>query len=406
MKLPTLYKRTSTGAIEQWTIRIEPADRASIHDDPDRPYDIVTEHGQLGGKLVTSCETVTEGKNLGKKNATTAQQQAEAQAKSEWNTKLTRKGYVEELARAQAGENNGAGGIRPMLAKSFDDHGHKLKYPCYAQPKLDGIRCIAVVGDGGKVTLWTREQKPIVAVPRIAEMVEAMKLPVGTVLDGELYNHALKDDFEQIASCVRKQYEASPEEQALIQYHVYDLPRHAGLPADAHFGDRATMLSLFPWGNTVVHVETRLIRTPALLQDYRQLCQRNGYEGAMARGLAPYEEGKRSAQLLKMKEFLEGEFEIAGVYEGVGKMAGLGLFCCSMEPVTRYLTPEEARAAVDACKYPYFGCKLEGELEGLRKYLQDESTWKGKKLTVKYFSFTNKNKVPRFPVGKSIRDYE
>ena len=117
MQLPTLYKKTSGGAIEQWRIWVEEVEQFIDHSE--LVYDIVTEYGHVGGKLQQARETVTEGKNLGKKNATTAQQQALSQAKSEWEVKVSRKGYVEDIEKAEAGENSGAGGIRPMLAKAF-----------------------------------------------------------------------------------------------------------------------------------------------------------------------------------------------------------------------------------------------------------------------------------------------
>lgn len=381
--LPALYKRTSNGKIEQWHVRVEEWK-------DDGCWAIVTKYGHVDGKLQEATESVTEGKNLGKANATTAEQQAKLQAQAEWTTKLTRKGYVEDLKKAEAGENSGAGGIRPMLAKSYDDHAAKIVFPCYAQPKLDGIRCIAVVEAGG-VTLWSREQKPITAVPHINAAIQALGLMPGTVLDGELYNHDLKDDFEKIVSAVRKQ-SADPDLAQMVQYHIYDLPRHpVGL--GANFGYRSQGLK-----NVAHHygfdssclkiVETVSMASPELLLTYREWCQRGGYEGAMARNDTPYEEGKRSYGLQKLKEFLEEEFEIVGVEEGVGKMAGLAIFVCKTEGGNE------------------FRCKMEGELEGLRKYVQDPALAIGKKLTVKYFSLTNKSKVPRFPVGKAIRDYE
>lgn len=386
MKLPTLYKRTSTGAIEQWTIWVE----ADVDSGVNTPYNIVTEYGHVGGKLQQAVETVMEGKNLGKKNETTTRDQAMSQAKSEHTVKLTRKGYTTDISKAEAGENEGAGGIRPMLAKDFEDGEKKLSYPCYAQPKLDGIRCIAVVGNDRSVSLWSREQKPIVAVPRIARYVESLKLQPGTVLDGELYNHDLKDDFETISSCVRKQYEASVEEQLLIQYHIYDLPRHPGLPDKATFGDRYVNLALIlPNDSAVLKlVVTALVKNREGLIEFRTKCQDAGYEGAMARNVAPYEEGKRSWGLLKLKEFKEGDYAIIGVREGVGKMKGCAIFECLAENGNP------------------FSVKLEGALENLRGYLADHTTWQNKKLTVKYFTLTRKNQVPRFPVGKTVRDYE
>lgn len=383
LKLPTLFKRTSTGAIEQWTIWVEPVVKPPQM--PPYPHAIVTEHGQMGGKLIESREVVSQGKNLGKKNATTAQQQAESQAQSEWRTKKERKGYTEDMVRAMAGGNDGAGGIRPMLAKDYSDHKKKIKFSCFAQPKSDGIRCIAVVNADHSVSLWSREQKPILSVPSIAKAIEELQLPPGTILDGELYNHDLHDDFESICSCIRKPYPASDEEQALIQYHVYDLPS-----SDAGFGGRNFDLNvLLPKDHDKIKiVDTVQVFDEEQLQEYRRSCQTHGYEGAMARNAdAKYDFGHRSEHLQKLKEFVEDEFPITGVKEGKGKMAGLAIFTCQ------------------AKNGESFDVKLEGKLENLRQYLVDEKTWKGKKLTVKYFALTKKG-IPRFPVGKAVRDYE
>jgi ATP-dependent DNA ligase len=202
------------------------------------------------------------------------------------------------------------------------------------------------------------------------------------VLDGELYNHALKNDFEKISSCVRKQYAASDAEQALIEYHVYDLP------STQPFGKRSERLrSIVPKQSALRFVDTKFIADRDELLEYFEKCRADGYEGAMARNDAPYEEGKRSYGLQKLKEFEDADFDIIGVEEGVGKMQGLAIFVCT--------TGKEE-----------FRCKMEGALDGLRKYLTNKKLWEGKKLTVQFQGLTGKNKLPRFPVGKAVRDYE
>lgn len=398
MKLPTLYKKTSGGKIEQWSIRVE------MNPDPGC-WNIITEHGLVDGKMQESIEVVSKGKNLGKANETTAKDQAISQAQSEWTVKLTRKGYVEELERARAGENNGAGGIRPMLAQSFSKHGDKIKYKAYVQGKLDGIRCIATV-EYTDVTLWSREQKQF-QVASVSKAIKELGLPVGTILDGEMYNHELRAEFEKIVSGVRKG-DGDNKHAALIQYHVYDLPSHPGT-----FSERSAALYEILHAGTkmrspiVRYVETKAVANEEeLLFEFDQF-RAAGYEGAMARNDAPYEEGKRSYGLQKLKEFDDAEFQIVGVYEGVGKMAGLALFVCSMKPGHRKLSREEAQLYA-ATKFPdgLFGCKLEGALETLAPFLNDESLWWGKKLTVKFQGLTGRAKVCRFPVGKTIRDYE
>lgn len=368
---PNLYKRTANGKIEVWSVWTEGAD-------------VVTEYGHLGGKLQRARETAA-AKCVGMSNERDALTQAEVQAHSAWREKRARKGYVETLAEAEAGLNGGAGGIRPMLAQPFSKHGDKVEFPCFAQPKLDGIRCIAVVGDAGDVTLWSREQKPILSVPHVAEAVRGLSLKPGTVLDGELYNHELRNDFERIVSAVRKQKAVDAEAAERIQYHVYDAP------SGESFGSRYYWLqvALYNVSSTPLRlVDTWSISNRTALMDAFNICRLRGYEGCMVRCDAPYEVGKRSYHLQKLKEFDESEFPIVGVEEGVGKMSGLAIFVCRTEGGSE------------------FRCKLEGALEDLKRYLQDESTWRGKRLTVKYQGLTGKAGVPRFPVGKAVRDYE
>lgn len=156
MKLPTLYKLTQTGAIQLWEIRTE--DNL-----------IITEFGQLDGKIQTTVDTIKEGKNVGKVNETTAVQQAEAEAKATWTKKL-KKGYVESVEAAQQKETSDVieGGVFPMLApsKSYPTDPNlakKIVYPAYIQPKLDG--CVS--GDtlintkeyGMKSIKWIVENK-------------------------------------------------------------------------------------------------------------------------------------------------------------------------------------------------------------------------------------------------------
>jgi predicted DNA-binding WGR domain protein len=135
---PTLYKKTSTGAIQFWTIEA-------------KGNEIITTYGQVGTESPqTTIDIVKEGKNAGQSNATSANEQAEREAKSSWTKKL-KKGYVDSIAAAEAGERDAIieGGIDPMLAHKYSTNGvltkdaKKIKFPALGQPKMDGIRCIA-----------------------------------------------------------------------------------------------------------------------------------------------------------------------------------------------------------------------------------------------------------------------
>ncbi len=363
---PTLYKKSSTGATQVWNISTEDST-------------IVTTWGQQDGAMQMTRDPVVSGKNVGKKNETTPQQQAELEAAAQWEKKL-KKGYVQSLDAALAGEVDAVitGGVSPMLAHRFDEQGHKLKYPCYAQPKFDGHRCIAMVGDD-EVTLWTRTRKPITSMVHIQKAIKALGLQPGTVLDGELYNHDYKDKFEQLTSFIRDTKVKSGAD--VVQYHIYDTPT-PGLTQAVRI---AMLAELEPAAHPLVLVSTILVENEDELLLVFERFLKEGYEGAMARNTEGQYVNKRSYDLLKIKEFLDSEFEVVGVEEGRGKLAGHAIFVC------RTLNGNEFRA------------KLIGETAALKQYFEDPALAIGRQLTVKYQGLT-KNDIPRFPVAVRFKE--
>lgn len=354
-----LYKKTTIGKIQEWAIWVEGTT-------------IFSESGQVGGKKILSSDTIREGKNIGKANETTPEQQAQLEAEARY-VKQKKRGYVETIEAAEAGEVDELveGGYKAMLAKSYDDEKKKVQFPCAVQPKLDGIRCL--YDDG----VWTRSRKAIKSCPHIADLLVGYPQ-----LDGELYNHDLKADFEKIVSAVRKD---EPTEEALnVQYHIYDVP------SDLPFSERLKVLNelaeTFAGNPFIKVVETRIVHDEAELQAVYNDFLNQGYEGAMVRNLSSPYEGKRTANLLKMKEFQDAEFRVVGINEGRGKLQGsVGAFVCEHNGTT-------------------FKAKAEGKLEFLKECFENESLWKGKLLTVRFQGFTGANGLPRFPIGVRFRD--
>lgn len=365
---PTLYKKTSGGAQQEWTIIVQ-------------GKAIITRYGQTGGSIQESAPTFCEGKNVGRANETTAEEQALLEAQSQWEKRL-KKDYARTPEAAMAGEASDlvAGGILPMLAHKFSEHGDKLKYPCFVQPKLDGHRCIAVVDGNGKCTLWSRTRKPINSVPHIVKAIEAMEI-TDFVFDGELYTHTHKDNFEGITHLVR-QSEAKAEAH-VIEYHIYD----AAIPGS--FTDRTEKLAelLGPKGmGPLTLVETREATNEDELMAVFEDFLAQGYEGAIARNASGMYANRRSYDLLKIKEFDDAEFQCVGVEEGKGAMAGHAIFVCKTTTGT------------------LFRAKMKGERAGLKKYFDNPKLVVGKQVTVKYQGLTNANKVPRFPVCLRITE--
>jgi len=383
----TLFAKTNLGAIQQWTIAVQGTS-------------IVTEFGQVGGKLQTLYDTIRVGKSTGKKNATTAQEQAEKEAHAKW-AKQKKKGYVEDIQDAQddkVDENFVQGGIEPMLApnKSFpkdEELVKRIRFPCYVQPKLDGMRCIAMV-DNGVCTLWSRSRKPIRTVPHIVKAIEA-QIPSGTaILDGELYSHEYRNSFEDLISILRKD---EPDDDGLykvVQYHVYDcvevLVEGSKITSDSPFKSRSHAVStILTDGEEISIVPTIIASDLAELVKYYDYFVENEYEGAMARnGDARYEDGKRSQHLQKMKPFQEQEFKILGVNEGRGKDAGtVATFTC---------------VTADGKE---FRARMKATYRHRAHLLTHPEEWEGKLLTVSLKRLTEYG-IPYLPIAKAIRDYE
>lgn len=364
--LPTLYKKTSTGAIQEWSIGVE-------------KNVIVTIHGQSDGKKQRAEETIKEGKNIGKANETTPAEQALSEAMSKWEGKI-KKGYVEDVTRASAGEKDIDGGYDPMLAHKFADHGHKIKYPAYQQPKLNGHRCLATINNG-VATLWTRTRKPITSMPHIIKELQDVYPTGNHELDGELYNHSYKDSFEHIASLIRQE---TPKPNCTdVEYHLYDQRSQSG------FGERSEDLRLKLHCYEKAKAGLKYLRrvSTVSVKDEEEMIStfesflKQGYEGGMARNAnSPYV-GKRSYDLQKIKEFQDDEFPIVGIEEGRGSYAGCGIFICQAKNGDK------------------FSVKMRGPKEQLKVFLDDPSIWKGKMLTVKY-QYISVYGIPIFPVGE------
>ena len=403
MKLPTLYKRTTTGATQSWEIEIEEDKFRTIS-------------GQLEGKKITNNWTTCEGKNVGKKNETSGAEQATKEAEAKHQKKRD-KGYRLDVDNIDVKKF-----YTPMLAQDFknklrrkevmteigseEDNTTGYGAAVFSQPKLDGIRCIAM-----REGLFTRTGKPITAVPHIHEALEPFfeKYPNAT-LDGELYNHAYKDDFNKIIHLVRKQNlteEHLAESKKMIQYHIYDAPvigesigvAHSCLTEKDLFSDRTSVLdaqfsnlgidgrSLHGEPNPLVIVETTEVNSREHLDELYADYVEVGYEGQMIRLDGAYE-NKRSPKLLKRKEFVDEEYEILGYDEGTGNREGT---------VKHFKFKNK-----DGRK---FNSNVKGTFEYMAELLERGDELVGKQATVKYFNLTPDG-VPRFPYVIAIRDYE
>jgi DNA ligase-1 len=363
MILGPLYKTSTTGKITEWSIEVS-----------GNMYRTIT--GYVGMTLTTSAWTECVSKNIGKSNGTTPAEQAIAEAISLFN-KRKELGAWEDIKDAHK-----ITFIAPMLAKKWEDEKHRVKYPVFSQPKLDGIRCIIDVRG-----MWTRKGKQILSAPHIFEsLLPYFEANPDLVLDGELYADKLSADFDKIISLVRKtkpKLSDIKECAGVIKYYTYDLPS-----CDEVFSTRYAQLGLLKLPDTCVLVPTYVLKTEADIDAKLIEYLEAGYEGQMLRtNGAYYEFDKRSPSLIKHKIFEDDDFVVVGVVEGIGKLKG------------RVGTLEFV-----AKNGKTFNAAVNGDHDYLAKLFR-ENKLIGKTATVKYFQLT-KDGVPRFGKTIAIRDYE
>jgi DNA ligase-1 len=323
---------------------------------------IVVTHGLEGGQLITESTTAVP-KNVGRSNATSAEQQAEVEVKALYAKKLDRDGYKENLA-------DSAKFIAPMLARDYSKLAHQVPdKDLYVSAKLDGVRC---TWDPARKTLVSRKGLTY-SVPHIESALQDCKLP----LDGELYLHGYP--LNEIVSAVKKPNDLSPN----LEYRVFDM-----------ITDNTFDIRLFLYDTEVRRINNpkivavaQFLRPKSFIQDLHDKFVRDGYEGAMIRDPDfPYEIGIRSKSLFKYKEFEEAEYLVTSVSEDKEGGAVLG---CSISK-----TPD-----VD------FSVRCRGTDQYRAWQLAHADEIIGQLVTVRYQTLTPFN-IPQFPVGIALRNYE
>lgn len=421
----TLYKLDKNNNVLVWTIHSN-----------DKSW--WTTSGRKGGKLTSTLPTYVEQKNVGKANETSLQQQVDKEVASKIQYQLDHGYSREEL------DGNCPKRFDVTLAKEYKSRKkvNKLKFPYLCQPKLDGIRCYIKNTEDG-VKMFTRNHKLITSCPHIIKMAEWIidKVP-DIVLDGELYNHDLKDNFNKICSYIRKvklNKEEQKEIEDNIQFHCFDVY----IQSEPHLNyykrnDRLykvlinnlwhrtggeeekkriskyeeilkplrivgyellsaewvmTALYQLPDTSTLCILDGIIVNEELQVDELLREYLTKGFEGVILRDAsAPYTFSRTDA-LLKYKLFKDAEYEIIDFEVGDGNSAEL-----AATVVCKDKTGQTFKA----------GCC--GTNEHRKHLIENKQKYIGKKAIIKYQELTpiqdGKGGVPRFGKMVEIRDYE
>ena len=276
--------------------------------------------------------------------------------------------------------------IKAMLAHKYNPD--KADYPAFIQPKLDGVRCLFTAKGA-----FSRTGKQFMNVLHIEQQLKTFFAANPTaVLDGELYNHALKDDFEKIISLVRKTKptdEHRAEAAELVEYHIYDIASMTIAP----YTIRLNYLNSEVYGKLtwpIMHVPSKVVLDYDEALEAHKKNLKLGYEGSIYRTFEGRYKGTRSWDLMKFKDFDDAEATIVGYELGKGKRTGtLGKFIMQDdEGVTFGCPPGKG--------YDY---------DMLTNMVNNISDFIGQRATFTYFQRTKAGSY-RHPLFKCIRDYE
>jgi DNA ligase-1 len=454
---PKLYAIDKNGKIKVWTAAVlQPTDKNAVA----AGYATARiTHGYIDGKQQVSLRDYNVGKNIGRSNETTPLAQCIAETRRKWTDKKEKEAHT-ETKPADYGEGYGdisggwcgagagddgdsdgdgddapadTGPFLPMLAQTFNPADAAtaaataskkkkvITFPCFVQPKLDGLRCVSyatrsVPGGGNNtapaVALQSRTGAFFTGLPHIAAALRPYLLQhPSVVIDGELYTDQMP--FEELAGLIKKKKITDSDVERLkkVKYHVYDIydrvqhdmpysermgvlasaVRRCGCVANDTFhsggmsANHRVLRSATDTAAVVVLVRTEKV---AALSDFRRLFAEfveAGYEGIMLRNAAGvYRANYRSNDLQKYKEFMEDEYRIIDFKEGEGRDAGAVIWVC------------------ETADGKEFSLRPRGSIEQRREWFNDGESYIGKYVTVIFQELTEDGK-PRFPVGKAVR---
>ncbi|QNO00046.1 DNA ligase [Pseudomonas phage phiPsa300] len=384
--IKTLYGLDKKGEMKVWTITTSTAGEITIS------------HGKLGGKMTVKNEIITEGKQ-----GRTVGEQADLEARARIK-KQEDKNYRENQIDLQSLD------ILAMLAADYRKRGKSVVFPCFGSDKYDGVRALAKKRDG-VVTIESRTSQAY-DIPHIHAAL-TIHMRDGDIWDGEIYLHGevLQDitsavgrtdtqgKIEEILRKIGKAKDA--EKKALLEdelvearliheirpkleFHIFDVY------SDKTFYDRVSDLEELcgiPVVSPCIQITQYVwVADEADMKVKHDDAVNRGYEGLMLRNFKGlYESGKRSSDLQKYKEFVDAEFEILDVLP-------------DSDEGSRFLVRNNLNDRT-------FTVTL-GSMVQRAEYLANKHLYIGKMITVRYQSRYKKTKLPQFPTGVVIRDYE
>ena len=193
-----------------------------------------------------------------------------------------------------------------MLASKYEEH--RVTYPCFVQPKVDGIRAYYRKGN-----LYSRDRKLLKVTTHITDTLRMLKLPDDVILDGELYKHGWS--LPRINGAIGVNREVATEDTTQVGYIIFDI-----IHDKCKFAKRLEFL----WRHIVPRLITPITFMPTVTVRSKEdadalyaAFKNDGLEGMIYRiGDCEYRSGARSLSLLKRKDWLDEWCNVIALTEG------------------------------------------------------------------------------------------
>lgn len=349
----TLYKLDSKNKIRIWTIETN----GDV---------IIQKSGLKDGKLVTH-KKVSTPKNIGKSNETTGPEQALKELESIYIDKLNEGYFTTEDGALNTGVE-----FRPQKGLVWADQKNKPAFPLYGSQKMDGA---CAYFENGMLRSFTGETW--VTCPHIIETLRdfSNKFP-NIVLQGELYNHSHRENFQDLMSILRKQTPTESEletSRKVIEFRIHDMfdKDNVETKAFSRISFLETYRSLISTRKNVLICKQTLLNTQEEFDNYHKEVVEMGYEGTVVRPDVKYYPNKKTVGFFKRKDYQDAEFELVDFLEGNGNWSG-----------------KAKKALVKLDNGKICGVGVKATYEEATDYLVNKHKYIGKLATITFLKYT------------------
>lgn len=342
------------------------------------------ESGIVGTDSPVVNTRVCKPKNVGRSNETTAEQQAISEMESKFANKQS-EGYFDNEYDAENEEV-----ILPMLAKSYKNEKKKIDWTnAYAQPKLDGMRCL-IIKKGDEWKMISRKGKDLIKqYNTLQHIINELALHVfieNITFDGELYAHDLT--FQENMSAIKKLNNNTGKIRFVCYDCVMPTVPYSLRISEVEYQLQYTYSKLDSYVKVIGQVE---VGGEESLKMFQIQALKDGYEGSMLRwGEEGYKINGRSSNLLKYKEFIDTALPLLDIVPQ-DRRPEFGTFIFEWKGAKGHEMGDDI-----------IGCGMSFTEEERAGFLKNKQDYIGKTVELRYFELSDTG-VPRFPVAVGFR---